>query len=407
MKLKTKYQYTYFIYPYVVKENKYDKYILKLLKNENCKVRIFQKEKDLDIYSYFLPAIRQYMFPTFEFNKNKIKKFEELNDNMKSMILSKYPCTIFEYDIGDNTQGKAGKTEGIFFKIQKIEIICFNTGICFLSIKTNIENSDSFADILDFNYKFKDINSEFSSFKEYENIKIQTNAFSDSKKFSELINDITGPITASKQLNIDTNTFLTFSYTCVDEQNWNNQNDFTDIEDEFLKYLNILPSSYNSSFNKCNDILNIVKWKYIKCGFTKLGSTLLASGVDTLNYTRIPQSYENEYLYTYILALYKKIYMKKINLELKTTYRTEKIRKSFIDFTKELWIQEITNDETGSEMYDKWKEVLQLTELYLDTKNKYDIIYKELNIQRSTKLITVITALLAISVIVNILNFLK
>ena len=33
MELKTKYQYTYFIYPYIIRENKYDKYILKLLNN--------------------------------------------------------------------------------------------------------------------------------------------------------------------------------------------------------------------------------------------------------------------------------------------------------------------------------------------------------------------------------------
>ena len=31
MGLKTKYQYTYFIYPYVIKENKFTKYLLKLL----------------------------------------------------------------------------------------------------------------------------------------------------------------------------------------------------------------------------------------------------------------------------------------------------------------------------------------------------------------------------------------
>ena len=45
MELKNKYQYTYFIYPYVVDENKYEEYILKLLKNKKCELKIFQKEK--------------------------------------------------------------------------------------------------------------------------------------------------------------------------------------------------------------------------------------------------------------------------------------------------------------------------------------------------------------------------
>ena len=33
MELKVKYQYTYFIKPFLIKENKYKKYLLSLLKN--------------------------------------------------------------------------------------------------------------------------------------------------------------------------------------------------------------------------------------------------------------------------------------------------------------------------------------------------------------------------------------
>ena len=39
MELKTKYQYTYFIYPFAIKESKYTKYLLKLLKDDNCELR--------------------------------------------------------------------------------------------------------------------------------------------------------------------------------------------------------------------------------------------------------------------------------------------------------------------------------------------------------------------------------
>ena len=60
MELKTKYQYTYFIYPYVIKENKFSRYLIKLLKDKNCKLRIFQKEKDLSLYSFSL--IFAYLF---------------------------------------------------------------------------------------------------------------------------------------------------------------------------------------------------------------------------------------------------------------------------------------------------------------------------------------------------------
>ena len=76
MELKTKYQYTYFIYPFAIKETKYTRYLLKLLKDENCKLKIFRKDKDLDIYTYFTHRVRNYMFNTFNWNKTKLSKFE-------------------------------------------------------------------------------------------------------------------------------------------------------------------------------------------------------------------------------------------------------------------------------------------------------------------------------------------
>ena len=122
MELKTKYQYTYFIHPYTVDEKKYDKYILKLLKNKKCKLRIFEKEKDLDIYNYFLPSVRDYLFPTFEFRGNVLKDFLNLSKEQKSKILSKQSVTCFSYEIDKSIQGKVGSEEGIFFNIEKIEI---------------------------------------------------------------------------------------------------------------------------------------------------------------------------------------------------------------------------------------------------------------------------------------------
>ena len=58
MELKTRYQYTYFIYPYVIEQNKYEKYLQNLLVNKKCKLRMFEKQKDLDIYNKFLPRVR-------------------------------------------------------------------------------------------------------------------------------------------------------------------------------------------------------------------------------------------------------------------------------------------------------------------------------------------------------------
>lgn len=401
MELKTKYQYTYFIYPYVVKENRYTKYILKLLKDKNCKLRIFRKDKDLDIYSYFSPRTRNYMFSSFNLSKTKIAKLDELPLDTKAAILAKNDCTIFEYTMEKDIQGKTEEKSGIFFKISKIEIICFNTGICFLCIKTNIEESERFADLLNFNYKFRDINQEFLNMSNYDNIRVQTDCFDDAKYFQEFIKNLTGSTIESIKLDIDTERFLTYSYVCIDQENWNSTNEFSQIRENYIKYLNILPSDNTVNFSK-EDMKVISKWKYAKLGVTKQGATLFTSTADLNNYTVFPQEFEQQYLYTYILALYTKIYLKKINLEFRQGTRIKKTRKEFIKFTQSLWINEVTSEDTGSVFFQYLKDVLELNEIYFDTKNKYDILYKELNIEKNTKINKMVLALLVLAVIINI-----
>jgi len=404
MELKTKYQYTYFLYPFMVKENRYLKYILKLLRNPNCKLKIFQKEKDIGIYTYFVPKIRNYMFSTFTFNKSKIKKFEELSIDTKAAVLAKMPCVMFEYTFPNDIQGKTEAQEGIFFTIQKMEIVCFNTGICFLNLKTNIENSNKFSDILNFNYKFRSITVD-EELSNYDNIRIQADIFDDVKVLKTFIKEITGQNQLEiKNINTDTEKFLTYSYTCIDQENWAKEEDFNNIKSMYMKYLKILSNDNNTLFNTSETKI-MSNWNYAKLGITKAGVTLFSSSAEINNYTVLPHEYENEYLYTYILALYMKIYIKIINLELKQSLNVKKARKRFVEFTKNLWIQEATIDDIGTLYYHNLRNVLELDNLYLEAKNKYDVLYKEMNIEKTTNSNRVIILILIISLIVSWLNF--
>ena len=405
MELKTKYQYTYFIYPYVIKENKFSKYLLKLLKDENCKLRIFKKEKDLSLYSYFSHRARNYMFNSFNFSKTRLMKLEELPLETRAAILAKNACTIFEYNMKKDIQGKTEEGNGIFFRIPKIEIICFNTGICFLCIKTNIEESDKFVDLLNFNYKFRDINQEFSNMSNYDNIKVQTDSFENMQYFKEFITSLTGPATEAMKLDIDTERFLTFSYVCIDQESWNNNNEFDNIRGSYMKFLNILPSDNSVNYSK-EDMKVISKWKYAKLGVTKQGATLFSSSYDIKNYTIFPHEFEQQYLYTYILAIYTKIYLKKINLEFRQGLEIQKVRKEFIEFTQTLWINEVTLNDVGSVFYQNLKDVLELNSIYFDTKNKYDVLYKEMNIEKTAKNNVAIIIILIITLVINLINIL-
>lgn len=405
MKRKTKYQYTYFIHPYMIEEEKYDKYLLKLLKDKNCTLKMWEKEKDFNIYTYFLPNVRDYLFWSFSYSKEKRRKLEELDLKMRSTLLAQYPCTMFEYTLGKEVQGKVGEENGIFFDISKIEIVCFKTGICFLLLKTIVEGENDFSDVLNFNYKFRDINSEFISLKNYENIRLQTNCFKDIEELSTVIKKITGPNKDAKEMNLEQERFLTYSYVCLEQENWKQEKDFLSLQEEFVKFSNILPSKYQVNYSEERYKEQILEpLKYTKIGFTKQGTALLTTDTYPENYTKLPFTFEQEYLYTYLLALYKKIYLKKMNLEFKRTKNFEGTRNKLLEFTREIWIQEITEDDEGCRLYEKWKKTLELDYLYAEIKNQYDMGYKDLNIEKIRKVSYFMIAILAGMLLFNIIN---
>lgn len=404
MELKMKYHYSYFIYPYVIKENNYSKYIQRLLRNNKYTPKFFARERELSIYNYFLPNIREYMFRTFSF-ANKSKEFRDNIDNeLRENILKTSPCTMFEYNLGLDAQAKTDEEDGIFFKIQKIEVICFENGICFLVIKTNIEDTDRFSDLLNFNFKFRDINSDVVG--AYNNIKIQTSTFGDIRKLSEIIREVTGNPKDSEKLDIDINRFLTYSYVCLNQEYWSNKNDFNEIEKEFFKYANVLNSEFNSSYD--NDRLKVINLgDYIKLGISNSGVNLLTSSINTVNYTNLPFEFENEQFYTYIFTLYQKFYLAKLLNDFKNAKTQMKSKKEFVKFTNDIWVHELTNNDNGILMYEGTKDVLNLNKLYEKTKEQYDVTYKNLKMRNSDALNKVILVLLAASIVTNIVNFIN
>ena len=164
-----------------------------------------------------------------------------------------------------------------------------------------------------------------------------------------------------------------------------------------------MPNDNNVNFEK-EDMKVMSKWKYAKLGITKQGVTLLGSSCDMNNYTVFPQEFQEQYLYTYILTLYTKMYLKKIELEFRQGTNIKKARKEFVKFTQTLWINEVTSEDTGSLYYQYLKDVLELKTTYFETKNKYDILYKEMNIEKSARNNMLIALLLVAALAVNLIN---
>ena len=406
MKLKTRYQYTYFINTFIIKENKYSKFILKMLRDKRFKLRIFEKNKDLELYTNFLPKMRSFLFGTFDLDdRQRQARFNELPIETRAAVLSKYSSITFELELKKDIQGKTVDENSIFFKIQKAGVVLFNTGIAFLYLKTNIEDSEEFDDILNFNYKFRDINQECNNLKNYENIKVQSDSFENVEAIQEFINSITGPNIEALKLNLDIERFYTFSYACIKKENWNMNVSFENVKNEFLKYVNILPADSNQNSVILDNAKIVANSKYSKIGISKLGVNLISSDCDINNYTVLPTEFENEYFYIYILSLYLKVYLKQLDSEFKKGNNIKETRKKFIDFTKKVWIQEITSSDIGSLFYSYVKEALEIERMYNDVKNKYNILYNELKIEKNEKMSGAIILVLIATLIFNIVNF--
>lgn len=71
------------------------------------------------------------------------------------------------------------------------------------------------------------------------------------------------------------------------------------------------------------------KWDCIRIGMTQNTTVLLTSSINTYHYTNLPHKFENEYLYTFLIDLYQKLYLKQMAKELTQKRKHTKETKSF------------------------------------------------------------------------------
>lgn len=403
MDFKINYQYTYFIYPYLIEEREYQSYLYGLLKNPKCKLKLFDRKKDVGIDTYFLPELKNKMFWSLDMTKSALKQYETMDKKMKAALLSKKDCNIFEYELDGDIPGKIGEKNGIFFDVTKVEIICFNTGVCFLLFKTALSEGQHFSDLLNFNFKFRDINSKTEHSKQYESIKIQTEKFNNMQNFSEFIQQIAGSNIEAKQINLDTDRLITYAYVCLTQNEWNKNVDIKLLEKEFEKYRKMKPAE-----EQLEDVTlkeqSVYQEKYLYYGFTNNATVLFTCDNNIKNYTTIPFKYENEQLYHFIFNLYKKIYLKKIIYQLQQNNNFEIVKEKFLTFAKKDWIYEVTGDEIGRILEKHYVEEQNLQETFIKLKQQYDILYKDYDVAKTKKVNNWVTAIIGVMIVLNIIN---
>lgn len=405
MKSKTKYNYTYFLIPFVIKD--INEFLKKIINNKNFNLHFFNKIKDLDIVNTFSSHITNNLF------LNEDTKKMSLQEKISSLLSKDFSA--FEYNIDEDFYGKIDPEKdynSIYFTINKINLYIFKPNIAILSLKTIID-SNQFDDILDFNYRFKEIFSNYSNMLKFQNIKIANNSFKKLEDLKIFLNQTIG--IDFNTLKIDTNSDLlyTFSYTCLENLYWNESTDSNIINNMIHKFMKVYSSSYDTDIQNLNTNI-ITEIEFRKIGITKTSSNLLCSGIDPYNFGYLPLKYETIYLFTYIYCIYIKIFLTNCNLRLsKKISRKEKIEINnlFLSFNKNFWFKEITLSERLTQYYDSLFITLDIPKLYSEVENKLKLEFRYEKIKTQNILLKVniflIISLFIIFLILTKSNFFK
>lgn len=407
MELKAKYQYTHFIYPFVVEDKNYISFINSLIsKNKLWKMYVSESQNDEELYNFYLPYMRRFLFPTIFWSSEYKKQFKMMSNFKKANVVSKLSCVTFEYNLANIKTGsvEAKRFGEIDFDISKISLICFEPGICFLDIKTEIEYDDEFIDfnkILDFNHTFRNLTPRAID-KVNSSALIKAKNIDKIESIAKFIKSVTQGFETTDLEKIYYDKMFTYSYVCI--KDWENPDDINKFENEFYKLQYVMESKSTAIFNKDFEKLKentYSRWDYSKFGFSRESGIVMVSDKEKYDITRMPYMYEKTYLYMLLLAFYQRISLINFSQDLlkedKTMVKT--LKKRFTKFTNISWFSQITNSEHGMDVWRKWQQAFELHTLFEEVRKEYMEYYDFVVANGQERINQILMIMYAVSVI--------
>ncbi len=107
------------------------------------------------------------------------------------------------------------------------------------------------------------------------------------------------------------------------------------------------------------------------------------------------------YLYTYILELFKLIYLKKLENAIQNPNIFDKARNEYVNFTKEIYDVKITDK---NDIQQKWEKDLELEKLHVSIDNKFDLLYKNNKLNENLEIKKILIILFIVLIIIGIIN---
>lgn len=110
--------------------------------------------------------------------------------------------------------------------------------------------------------------------------------------------------------------------------------------------------------------------------------------------------YERAHLYSYILQLYKAVYLNKVNKEIVVPDTFDRTRREFVDFTQNVFNVQITDKD---KVNDVWAKDLEIDRLYIMDENQFDLLYKNNRLNSHKQSINIFIALLIVMIIIGVI----
>ncbi len=172
-------------------------------------------------------------------------------------------------------------------------------------------------------------------------------------------------------MNIDTNRFITYSYACIGQEDWNDNTNIELLQKEFYKFVNVEKADY--IVDSCNESLAnkigiVEKSKNEIYGCSNVGTVLLTSDINLENCTKRQSEFERQYLYQYIYNLYKKISLKKLNYDFEK--KIEKRKRRIYKICTNNMDRRNYKRQFGSLLQNEWTKILKMDAIFKQVKKK-------------------------------------
>ena len=112
----------------------------------------------------------------------------------------------------------------------------------------------------------------------------------------------------------------------------------------------------------------------------------------------------NPRLISYVIQLYKQVYLNKIQKEMQSEENFERSRSSFVKFTEKIFNLDETDKEEEKNLIENWKKELKLEETYIKVDNQFDLLYKNNKLNYNNDLVKFSIALFIVAIILGIIN---